>query len=47
MGYAIVIGSPSKTPYWGAVAAIERDPQTGKLLGASDPRRPDGAVAES
>ena len=46
MGYVIKVGSPFKAKKWGAVAAIMRDIQTGKLIGAIDPRRPDGAVAE-
>lgn len=46
MGYVINMGSPFNTPQWGAVAAIERDPITDKLIGAIDPRRPDGSVGE-
>ncbi len=46
MGYVFKTGSPWNTARWGAVAAIERDPYTGKLIGAIDPQRPDGSVAE-
>lgn len=45
MGYTFKTGSPFGSPQWGAVAAIERDPLTGKATGAIDPRRPDGMVA--
>ena len=39
MGYAIRQQAP-----WGAAEVIAIDPATGRLLGASDPRRPSGAA---
>lgn len=45
-GYHMQSKSPFGTAQWGAVAAIESDPTTGKLLGAIDIRRPDGGVAQ-
>lgn len=42
MGYHFQTGSPFGTETWGAVEAILRDPTTGLLYGASDPRRPSG-----
>lgn len=42
MGYELQTGSPYNTPSWGAMAAILRDPATGKLSGAVDNRRPAG-----
>jgi len=46
MGYQFQLGSPFGTLRWGAVAAILRDPATGKLTGAIDQRRPSGSAME-
>lgn len=46
MDYHMQFKSPFNTSVWGAVAAIEVDPQSGKLIGAVDNRRPDGAVVQ-
>jgi gamma-glutamyltranspeptidase/glutathione hydrolase len=42
MGYELTQGSPYGTPRWGAVMAIRVDPNSGKLTGAVDSRRPAG-----
>lgn len=41
-GYKFQTGSSYGTQTWGATEAILRDPQSGYLYGASDPRRPTG-----
>lgn len=42
MGYHFQLGSPFNTPIWGAVAAILQKPESEKLIGAIDKRRPEG-----
>lgn len=42
MGYHFITGSPLGFRYWGGVAAILKDPQTGQLKGVMDKRRPAG-----
>lgn len=44
MGYSLQEGAVYGPPTWGQVAAIYRDPTSGLLTGATDNRRPGGAV---
>jgi len=44
MGYDLQLNSLYGRKYWSSVQAILRDPKTGLLYGASDPRRPAGAA---
>lgn len=44
MGYRFQLGSPYGVLKWGGVAAILRDPASGKLEGVMDYRRPEGLV---
>ena len=42
MGYAITVGSPFDTLYWGGVVGIQVDERLNELKGACDARRPGG-----